>query len=88
MPAEVANDLIGSHADREFDVWPDNWAPLELFLLCQTQWRTGPGGLVGLDYGAVLAMASLWSVEQVRETMAGVQVIEAAILAQLSKERR
>lgn len=75
-------------APQEFEVWPDNWPALELFLLCQTQWRTGPGGLVGLDYGAVLAMASLWAVDRVRETMAGVQVIESAILAQLSKESR
>lgn len=75
-------------APQEFEVWPDNWPALELFLLCQTQWRTGPGGLVGLDYGAVLAMANLWAVDRVRETMADVQVIEAAILAQLSKESR
>lgn len=69
-------------------MWPENWAALDLFLLCQTQWRTGPAGLLGLDYGAVLAMANLWSVDHVRETMTDVQIIEAAILAQLSKEAR
>ena len=61
-------------------------------MLCQTQWRTGPVGLLGLDYGllgldygAVLAMANLWSVEHAREVMSGVQIIEATILAQLSE---
>ena len=69
-------------------MWPENWAALDLFLLCKTQWRTGPAGLLGLDYGAVLAMANLWSVDHVRETMTDVQIIEAEILAQLSRERR
>ena len=55
---------------------------------CQTQWRTGPKGLLGLDYGAVLAMANLWSMEHVRDTMTDVQIIEATILEQLSKEAR
>ena len=85
MPPEAVADLIGSQAPKVFGVWPENWPAVELFMLCQTQWRTGPAGLLGLDYGAVLAMANLWSVEHVREVMSGVQIIEATILAQLSK---
>jgi hypothetical protein len=81
-------ELIGSQAPTVFEVWPENWPPLELFMLCQTQWRTGPAGLLGLDYGAVLAMASLWGMDRVREAMADVQIIEATILEQLSKEAR
>jgi hypothetical protein len=81
-------ELIGSHAPKVFEVWPENWPALELFMRCQTQWRTGPKGLLGLDYGAVLAMANLWSMEHVRDTMTDVQIIEATILEQLSKEAR
>jgi hypothetical protein len=43
---------------------------------------------LGLDYPAVLAMANLWGLDRVRETMADVQIIEATILEQLSKEAR
>ena len=81
-------ELIGSQAPKVFEVWPENWPALELFMQCQTQWRTGPAGLLGLDYGAVLAMANLWSMEHVRDTMTDVQIIEATILGQLSKEAR
>ena len=73
---------------KHFEVWPDNWPALDLFIQCQTQWRTGPAGLLGLDYGAVLAMANLWAMDRVRETMADVQIIEATILEQLSREAR
>lgn len=85
MSAEAAAELIGEQAPKVFEVWPENWPAVELFMRCQTQWRTGPAGLLGLDYGAVLAMANLWSVEHVREVMSGVQIIEATILAQLSE---
>lgn len=81
-------ELIGSHAPKVFQVWPENWQALELFIGCETQWRTGPAGLLGLDYPAVLAMANLWKMDRVQETMADVQIIEATILAQLSKEAR
>lgn len=35
------------------DVWPENWAPIQLFRRISTQWRTGAGGPVGLDYTVV-----------------------------------
>ena len=85
MSAEAAAELIGSQAPKVFEVWLENWPAVELFMRCQTQWRTGPAGLLGLDYGAVLAMANLWSVGRAREVMSGVQIIEATILAQLSE---
>lgn len=40
-------------AEKVYAVWQENWKVLELFLACGTQWRTGPGGVMGLDYGAV-----------------------------------
>jgi len=55
-------------ADPLFEVWPENWPALELFLDCSTQWRCvampeGTAGMVsaiwsrivrtGLDYTAV-----------------------------------
>ncbi len=37
-----------------FEVLPENWDALGLFLDCATQWRHAPmGGLTGLDYTAV-----------------------------------
>ncbi len=34
-------------------VWPENWPAVHLFTQFATQWRVGPGGAVGLDYGVI-----------------------------------
>ncbi len=41
-------------------MWKENWPAVELFLRCQTQWRAGPGGLIGLDYGVLLTFATMY----------------------------
>ena len=43
--------------DGPLKVWPECWDVVLLFLRVQTQWRTGASGVVGLDYGVVLAIA-------------------------------
>lgn len=35
------------------EVWDDNWAACAFFTDVMTQWRTGPGGPIGLDYGVI-----------------------------------
>jgi len=35
------------------EVWPDNWQAVMLYVAMSTQWRTGPGGAVGLDYNVL-----------------------------------
>jgi hypothetical protein len=37
----------------EFEVWPDNWQALDVFMSMGTQWRTGVAGATGLDYGVL-----------------------------------
>lgn len=37
----------------EFEIWPDNWLPVEVFISMGTQWRVGAGGATGLDYGVL-----------------------------------
>ncbi|MNP53219.1 hypothetical protein D3C76_1476760 [compost metagenome] len=37
----------------EFEVWPDNWQALGVFMSMGTQWRTGMTGATGLDYGVL-----------------------------------
>lgn len=42
--------------DTSVEVWPDNQPALGLFLRLRTQWRVGPSGAVGLDYGVMYRM--------------------------------
>lgn len=37
-------------AAREYEVWPENMAAINLFSTLSTQWIVGTGGIVGLNY--------------------------------------
>lgn len=61
---------------EDFLIWPDHLSALELFARCMTQWRVGPGGVIGLDYGVVLDMAKLYQVQPLTDVMEQLQVME------------
>jgi len=82
LSAEAAAELIGSQAPKVFDVWPENWPAVELFMRCQTQWRTDNGQRTGLIYSELIGIGNLYSVENLGKVVEGVQVIEAEILNQ------
>jgi len=55
---------------------------------CQTQWRTGMAGLIGLDYGAVQWLLRLYEVEEPRAVLEDLQIMEAAVLSVVSKRSK
>jgi hypothetical protein len=61
---------------KPFEVWPEHEDAVTLFLQCQTQWRVGPGGVVGLDYGVVLQMMDLYAVSSRRQALEDLQIME------------
>ena len=71
-----------------FEVEPDAWPAVQIFLCCQTQWRTGPGGLIGLDYNAMRWAFSLYQVDDQRTMLEDIQLMEAEILLVLHDEAR
>jgi hypothetical protein len=75
-------------AQKDFEVWEENWPAVEMFLRCQTQWRPTMGGVCGLDYTAVEWLFRLYEVENQPAVLEDLQVMEAAglkILNQRSK---
>lgn len=56
-----------------------------MFLRLETQWRTGPRGLLGLDYQAVQWLFSLYQVAQPRELLEDLQVMERAFLEEIHR---
>lgn len=69
-------------------MWDDNWPALEMFLRLQTQWRVGMNGLIGLDYGAVAWLLSLYAeTDQHRELLEALQVMEAAVLSFIATQQ-
>lgn len=73
---------------KDFEVWPDNWPAVEVFLRCQTQWRTTMAGVCGLDYSAVEWLFRLYEVEDQPTVLENLQVMEAAAVKILNKERK
>lgn len=46
-----------TEADYDLEpLWPENWAAWHLFCEVSTQWRTDFNGVVGLDYGPLMAL--------------------------------
>jgi hypothetical protein len=78
--------LVLPEQDRtdDFEVWEENWPVLEMFLRCQTQWRTTMSGVLGLDYGAVAWVLKLYEVEDQRALLEDLQVMEAAAMVTIN----
>lgn len=64
----------------DFEVEPDAWPALEMFLRCQTQWRSGGNGLIGLDYGALEWAFRLYGADDPAAMLEDIQIIEAEVL--------
>ena len=74
--------------EEHFEVWEENWDALMMFLRMQTQWTVTMGGYVGLKYEVLLGasgLMSLYDVENPREMLEDLQVMEAAALSELNK---
>ena len=72
-------------APGDFEVWPDNWPAVEMFLRCQTQWRTTSAGVCGFDYVALEWLFRLYEVEDQQAVFQDLQIMEAAALKILNK---
>jgi len=74
--------------EEHFEVWEENWETVLMFLRMQTQWTVAMGGYVGLKYEVLLdasGLMSLYDVENPREMLEELQVMEAAALSELNK---
>ena len=69
----------------DFEVWEENWQAIEMFVRCQTQWRTAMSGVLGLDYGAVAWILRLYEVKDQRAVLEDLQIMEAAAMAKLNE---
>lgn len=68
-----------------FEVWDDNWDIVMMFMRLQTQWNVTMGGYVGLQYEALRWLCDLYSVEDQRTMLEGIQIMEAAALEALNE---
>ncbi len=72
----------------DFDVWEENWGAVMMFLRMQTQWTVSMAGYVGLKYEVLLGsggLFDLYNVEDRRDVLERLQVLEATALEELRK---
>jgi hypothetical protein len=88
LPEEQIAEITAQEGSNDFEVLPENWEAVQMFLRCQTQWRTGGmGGLVGLDYGAVAWLLRLYRAKDQRALLEDLQVMETAVLETMANRR-
>lgn len=84
-PDEAIAELEQMQKIEDFEVWPENWPMIEIFLRLQTQWRTSFGGFVGLDYTAAKWIFDVYEVKDHKETLDALMIIERAVLNAISE---
>ena len=74
--------------ENNFEVWDENWETVMMFLRMQTQWQVSMSGYVGLKYEVLLGsggLFDLYNVEDRRDVLERLQVMEATALEELRK---
>ncbi len=56
-----------------------------MFLRCQTQWRAGASGVIGLDYNVVLQLCSLQQIQDPVQLLDNLRVMEQHALERFRK---
>jgi hypothetical protein len=84
--------LTGRPEEDEPDqgIWPENLWPVRLFEAMMTQWRVGPGGPIGLDYGVREAQANVIGLPRKgrAEVYEALRDMEYAALDYFAKQRK
>jgi len=77
-----------SKAAVDFEVEPEAWPAVRVFLKVQTQWRSDSGTMIGLDYGAVRWVFDLLQIADPAEVLGDLQIIEATVVAAVNKRKK
>ena len=67
------------------NVWPDVWPAFGVFRSMSTQWRTGMGGVTGLDYNILPWLMKLEAIEEEATVLNDIRVMERAALDVIHK---
>lgn len=68
---------------RAAEVWPCCWKSVCVLLDMETQWRTAPGGIIGLDYSVLPFVLKNTGVQRADwpQVFSDIRVMEAAALS-------
>ncbi|WP_159338056.1 DUF1799 domain-containing protein [Erwinia rhapontici] len=66
--------------EQTVEVWPDCWAAFGVFRAMATQWRTGVGGITGLDYNVLPWLMKMEGIDDEAAALNDVRIMERAAL--------
>ncbi|WP_058022042.1 DUF1799 domain-containing protein [Pseudohongiella spirulinae] len=87
---QILADTDPQTIDQDFVVLAENAEALDVFMFCQSQWRTSMSGLIGLDYTAVIAVIALRYKKRKtqRDLLESVRLVESGALGAFAKMRQ
>lgn len=77
---QVVDAVQENSPTRDFEVLEENWQAVSLFMRLQTQWVPLMGGVAGLNYQSVQWLFTIEGIENQREMLADLHVMEIAAL--------
>ena len=83
-PADIIEQL--EQKPELFEVEPECWPVVEMFLRLQTQWRIQDGCWLGLIYDSIVVLLDLESIPNRKEMFGDLQVMEFAALPILNEK--
>jgi hypothetical protein len=88
QPEEAAalGVILPEQPVEHFEVMPEAWAAVTMFLRCSTQWRTSMAGIIGLDYAALQWLFTLHPPDDPAALLADIQIMESAAIEVINKE--
>jgi len=89
-PPPAIWEFLGISSAEEYEqgieVWEDNWPIFIVFTKMSTQWRCGPGGPVGLDYNVAKWLFELHDIQDQRQALSDLRMMEAAALKEIASQ--
>lgn len=81
----IIDAVLESSPTPDFEVLEENWPAVSMFMRLQTQWIVGGmGAFIGLNYQSVEFLFRIEGIEDQRELLADLQVMELAALQGLN----
>ena len=81
---EVVQAVQETSPTNDFEVLEENWQVVSMFMRLQTQWVPSMGGMIGINYQSVEFLFRIEGIENQREMLAELQVMEVAALQVLN----
>lgn len=80
--------LDKAKAEEEvFEVFPENWDAVRIFVAASTQWNIGFSGATGLNYTSLDFLFKLYKIKDRREVFEHIQVIEGSALKTMREKQ-